>query len=110
MISEVMGPLTYQLQLPPTWRIHPVFYACLLTRFKENEVHGPTFTQPPLDLIGTEEEYEVEVILSHRRRGKGHQYLVKWKGYSTAENSWEPERHLGNAKNILKAYKTRHQL
>ena len=31
--------------------------------------------EPPPDLIDGEENYEVETILNHRRRGRGHQYL-----------------------------------
>jgi hypothetical protein len=29
-IEEVLGPVTYQLKLPESWRIHKVFYAALL--------------------------------------------------------------------------------
>ena len=29
-IEEVLGPVTYQLKLPETWRIHNVFHAVLL--------------------------------------------------------------------------------
>jgi len=36
---------------------------------------------PPLTIINEEEEYEVEEVRKHRKRGKGTQYLVHWKGY-----------------------------
>ena len=36
-------------------------------------------------------EYEIEKILGHRRRKDGKsRYLVKWKGYSYEESTWEP--------------------
>ncbi len=110
IITEVLGPLTYRLQLPAQWKIHPVFHASLLSAYHENEVHGPNYPQPPPDLINDEEEYEVEAILSHRKRFGVMRYLVKWKGYSSAENSWEPESHLHNAPEILAKYKRRHHL
>jgi hypothetical protein len=44
--------------------------------------HGPNFSQPPLELIDGEEEYQVERIMGHRKMGqtKKLQYLVKWLG------------------------------
>jgi Chromo (CHRromatin Organisation MOdifier) domain len=109
-ISEVLSPLNYRLSLPKSWRTHPVFHATLLSPFKNNNVHGENFPQPPPDLIDDLPEYEIEAILSHRRIGRGYQYLIKWKGYSTAENSWEPEKNLEHSKQTLNTYKTRHRL
>ncbi|KAF9553805.1 hypothetical protein EC968_010130, partial [Mortierella alpina] len=39
--------------------------------------------------------YEVEEILNHRNssKGKGVEYLVKWKGYSSEFDTWEPEEN-----------------
>ena len=64
-VLEVLSPLVYKLQLPKSWKIHPVFHASLLLPYKENVVHGPNFPQPPPDLIEGEEEWEVEAILNH---------------------------------------------
>jgi hypothetical protein len=109
-ITEVLNTLNYRLLLPKNWRIHPVFHASLLSPYKENNVHGENFPEPPPELVEGEPEYEIESIISHRRSGKGHAYLVKWKGYSTGENTWEPERNLQHASETLLAYKRRHQL
>lgn len=42
------------------------------------------------------EEFVVEAILGERynKRKKVKEYLLKWKGYSDAENTWEPEANL----------------
>ena len=89
-ITRVLSPITYQLELPPQWKIHDVFHIDLLTPYHETETHGANFTQPPPDLIDGEEEYEVEEILDSRRYGRGRkvQYLVKWKGYPSSDNQW----------------------
>ncbi|KAL4003116.1 Chromo (CHRromatin Organization MOdifier) domain family protein [Acanthocheilonema viteae] len=43
-----------------------------------------------------EGEFVVEAILGERynKRKKMKEYLLKWKGYSDAENTWEPETNL----------------
>ena len=76
-ISEVLGPLTYCLDLPRQWKIHPVFHASLLTPYKENDTHRTNYENPPPDLIEGQPEYEVETIISYRRQGRGYAYLVK---------------------------------
>ena len=37
----------------------------------------------------TEDEYEVEQILKQRGAGPSLQFFVKWKGYSSADATWE---------------------
>jgi hypothetical protein len=50
-IMKIIGPVTYQLNLPTTWRIHNVFHATLLRQYKETEVYGANFPKPPPKLI-----------------------------------------------------------
>ena len=109
-ITEVLNPLNYRLELPKSWRIHPVVHVTLLSPYKDNMTHGPNYLTPPPDIIEGQPEYEVEAIISHRRQGRGHAYLIKWKDYPTAENTWEPEKNLNNAKALLQRYKNRHHL
>ena len=110
VISEVLGPLTYQLELPPTWKIHNVFHAILLRPYIENEIHGANFPWPSPELLGGEEVYEVELIIKHRRQGCRYQYLLNWKGYPITNATWESESAFSNDGNMLAAYKDRHQL
>ena len=68
-ITKVLSPWTYQLRLPPQWKIHPVFHAMLLSPYKQNETHGPSFSMPPPDIVQGEEEYEIEAIVGHKSKG-----------------------------------------
>ena len=61
-ITKVLGPVTYRLQLPAMWRIHIVFYAALLRPYKENEVYGENYTEPPPELVEGVEVYEWELL------------------------------------------------
>ena len=90
-ISRVISPVAYQLDLPPSWTIHDVFHAGLLSPYRETEQYGANFPRPPPDVIDGEEEYEVEAIRNHRHFGRRRtlQYLIKWKGYPEADNTWE---------------------
>jgi hypothetical protein len=67
-----------------------MFHVDLLTPYRETEFHSANYDKPPPDLIGREEEYEVERIVASRRFGRGRklQDLVKWKGYPDTENQW----------------------
>ena len=110
-ITDALGPLTYCLKLPETWKIHNVFHTSLLRRYKENDVYGTNYTQPPAELDNEGQEvYNVETILKHRKRGREYQYYVKWEGYPITKASWELEESFSNNGDILNQYKQRHRL
>ena len=109
-ILEVVSTHAYRLELPNQWHIHPVFHAALLTPFVETETHGANYLNLPPDLIDGQEEHEVEAIIAHKRQGQRYRYLVKWLGYPTSENTWEPEVNLKHSAEILKAYKLKKRL
>ena len=43
------------------------------------------------------EEYEVDRVLASRVVRGGTEYLVRWKGYGSWEDSWEPAGNLEHA-------------
>jgi len=109
-IIEQIRPIAYRLKLPAKWRIHPVFHASLLTHYHENDIQGPNYDRPSPDIIEGSEEFEVEKIIQHRKIGNQWQYYIKWKGYPSLDNSWEPESNLDNAEDILKEYKNKKRI
>src|SRR5260370_14634497 len=110
IIREV-SPVAYQLHLPMAWTIHNIFHASLLSPYRETNAHGPNYSRPPPDLIEGEEEYEVERVVNHRYTGRARtlQYLIKWKGYPEADNTWEPADQI-HAPQFIKAYHQQHPL
>src|SRR5487761_1460366 len=104
-VAAIVSPVAYRLQLPLTWKIHPVFHASLLTPFRETEMHGPNFLEPPpVDIEGGEPEWEVEKILGDRIHRRKKQYLIRWKDYSPAHDEWVDESNL-HANDLLSLYK-----
>jgi transposase InsO family protein len=105
-VTEVLSAVTYRLDLPPAWRIHNAFHAAILHPYKETELHRPNFMETPPDLVEGHEEWEVNSVLASRHMGqkKTLQYLVRWKGFSEAHDSWEPKRNLGNASLKVKEF------
>ena len=95
-ITKEISPVAYQLALPRAWTIHDMFHSSLLTHYKETCKSGAQFQCPPPKLIDNEEEYEVEQIINHCHHGKHHQlqYLIHWKGYSAADDTWESADHV----------------
>ena len=74
--------------------------------------YAPTFpnqelprSPEPINIEG-HPEYEVEEILAARKRGRGVQYLVKWKDYGNEENTWEPQQNLDHAQEVMNEFYT----
>ena len=63
-IIEVLSDVDYRLKLPPALRIHDIFHIDCLSPYKGNEING--FEPPPPEpiTVDSEEEYEVDHILS----------------------------------------------
>ena len=59
-----------------------------------NDLEDQVFHPPPSFFAAGEREYEVDRILDRRGRGSTLEYLVKWKGHSSDDNTWEPAAHL----------------
>ncbi|KAK3543134.1 hypothetical protein QTP70_011672 [Hemibagrus guttatus] len=110
-IVRQINPVTYRLQLPPEYRIHPVFHVSLLKPHHPSVLlsTGPGVAEgPPLPLLvddGT--AYLVKEILDSRRRGGRLEYLVDWEGYGPEERSWVPRNDILDP-SLLEDFHTSH--
>lgn len=100
-IEEKTGPVNYRLKLPGSMkRIYPTFHISLLEPAPKN---AEIATNVEIE-EETEDEYEVEAILNDRWFDGQQQLLVKWKGYPTSENTWEPIAHLRGCHQLVQRY------
>jgi len=54
-----------------------------------------TSTDSPVGpLPGTTDLYEIDTILDKRKKGKGFQYFIKWRGYPIEDSTWEPASNI----------------
>ncbi len=95
-IAAKISHITYQINLPKTWKIHNIFHASLLTPYKETNEYGQTFLKPPPDIINNTPKWKVKTILKQQTfsQWKKKQYLIRWKGYSPIYNSWVNEEDI----------------
>ena len=91
LIVKQVSPVAYQLALPPSWTIHDIFHASLLSPFRHTAQRGQDFLRPPPEIVEGEAEFEVEAIKNHCFYGRKRQlqYLIGWKGYPSADDTWE---------------------
>ena len=106
-IVKQMSPDNFKLDLPDNLRIHNNFHVNLLKPYIPNDsalFPNQTVSPPePIQMIG-HVEYEVERIIDIRRRHRRTQYLIKWKGYSEHESTWEDEEDCQNARKMIEKF------
>ena len=42
----------------------------------------------------SEEIYYIEMVLNSRKKGTTTEYLIKWQGYDSSQNTWEPKKNI----------------
>jgi len=103
-VKGIVSSNAIELELPKSIRIHPVVNMSRVQLYKP-QVEGQKKTPPKLVIIEGEKEFEVEKIINKRTvRGK-EKFLVRWKGYTAEEDTWESRENLENAKELVEEYK-----
>jgi len=96
VVKRIVSENTVELELPVLLRIHPVVNVRRIVKYREQVEGQKKIPPPPIEVAG-EKEYEVEEILDRQERRGKTKYLVKWKGYTAEENTWEGLENLKNA-------------
>src|ERR1700677_125096 len=108
LILEVINDNAFKLKLPSSMKIHPVFTRSKLQLYSPPTIPGQSITPQGPVVIEGEERYNIEAILNSKpTRGKLF-YLIKWEGWSTKHNTWEPESHLNEARKFIEKFNREH--
>lgn len=93
-VQRLIGRNAVQLELPHHLKIHNVVNVIHTVPYFEQPAEIGLFVPPRPNPVPTMEgeEYVVEKILKHRRKGKGFQFLTLMKGDPTHDAEWQPTR------------------
>jgi hypothetical protein len=90
---------TVTLDMPNAPNLFPTFHVSNIKPwFPNDDIKYPacTLEQPgPIEVNGLE-EFLVDSIIDHKKVGKGHRYLVHFKGYGPENDRWIAGRELEN--------------
>ena len=111
-VVRKVGEAAYELKIPKMWKnLHPIINESRLKSYIR-----PTFEQQAersnnniISTSGSERVQEVERILDSKWRGDQLLYLIKWRGQSLEESTWE-QRHdiLKGAKKLCNNFHQSH--
>src|SRR5207247_11104150 len=94
------------LALPSKYsRLHDVFPIQLLEGYRRRVDDDGLMAMP--DLEDPPDEWEVEEVLDKQKLDGDMYYLVKWVGWPSEYNSYEPATHLTNAPEAVAAFERR---
>ena len=106
-ITKKVGSQAYELDLPLKYnRIHNVFHVSLLEPYHQREGSETIVIQP--DLKDEEGEYEVEQILARRIRRNKKEWLVRWAGYSPADDQWLSKEDLEGCWELVQEFDSKY--
>ena len=102
-VIKRIGSQAYRIALPDKYsRLHNVFPVQLLENYRRREDDNELMAMPDLD--DPQDEWEVEEIRDKKKIKDTVHYLVKWAGWPSEYNSYEPVAHLANAPQAIAAF------
>ncbi|XP_016755205.1 uncharacterized protein [Gossypium hirsutum] len=95
MLRGCVGPITYQLELPPEDRIHNVFHVSMLRRYRSDPSHIIPIEEIEVRPNLSIEEEPVQILardVKVVRKKSVPLVKVLWRNHNAEEATWEPEK------------------
>ena len=102
-IVKQINPVTFELELPSSYRIHNAFHVSLLEPVSAEYSKNQTPPPPPVPIAETE-EYYVNKLIDIKYVDNVPFYLVNWYGFTDADNTWEPIECLTGCDELLQEF------
>lgn len=104
-----LSDVVFELALPTSLRIHPIFHVSLLEP-RSGDTFQEQVPDPPIPVILEDvPEFEVDEILDSKWIGRKSSrkvvYLVNWLGYPPSDRTWEPVDNLTHCLDVLEAFR-----
>jgi Chromo (CHRromatin Organisation MOdifier) domain len=113
----------YRLELPEGYDINPHVNIDRLRLYSHRDSGGPMPPPPPPQIVNGQLEYDIGEIVHHRhaRNARGQplfdpdgsphmEYLVRWKGYTSADDTWEKISQFTRDTSMVEKYRASHGL
>jgi len=107
-IKGIVSSNAIELELPKSIKIHPVVNVSRVPLYKL-QIEGQKKILPKPVIIEGEEEFKVEKILNKRTVKGKEKFLVRWKGYTVEEDTWENRENLENAKELVEEFEREYE-
>ena len=103
-VLQKIGTMAYELELPSSSRVHPVFHVSCLKKVIGDKLPVQTIF---LELVGEGKIIlEPEAVMETRTRQLQNrsilEYLIKWKNLPTEYSTWEDETFIQKHPELLK--------
>ena len=100
VISAIVPPLNYRLDLPNNLRIHPEFHVEMLKAYHEADFHRSVSkpTLPPF--VVDQAPYFVDEILVSEKRDGVLMHRVRWAGCNNDDAVWVSDESLKSVTNV----------
>ena len=72
-----------------------------------DESPAPAPAPPASKKKKNDDKYEIGHIVTEETRGGKHGYVVHWKGYSSSEDTWEPDENLEGCEDYIQEWRER---
>jgi len=87
-VLEAIGPSSYRLAIPASWKVHNVFHAGLLSHTKEDTIPGRVAPPQPRITMREQELWVIDQFVNSRWfRGK-FQLKIRWEDQTEEHDDW----------------------